>query len=68
MKKSNLIQCLRTSLGGGKVQQPQPFSAVSNNAITILEHEAQLELCRIKALSCSQPKKRKRLGVIELRP
>ena len=57
MTDSNLIQCLRMSLGGGKLQQPQPFSAVGPNAPTIADHAAQMALCRIKALSCSQPKK-----------
>ena len=48
---------MRISLGGGKVEQPQPFSAVLNNV-------AQFVLCAIKALRCSQPIKRSRLGVI----
>ena len=55
---SNLIQCQRISLGGGKVQQPQPFSAVLNNAPTNADNSAQMALCRIKALSFSKPSKR----------
>ncbi len=52
------------SLGGSKLVPPQRFSAVLNNASAIVVHVAQAALCAIKALRCSQPIKRNRLGVI----
>ncbi len=53
------------SLGGSELKKPQPFSVVlgySANAIGV--EAAELALCRIKALRCSQPIKRSRLGII----
>ena len=57
-------QCLRMSLGGSKVVPPQRFSVVVSNAVSTVVQDAQSVLCRIKALRCSQPIKRNRLGVI----
>ena len=61
---SDIVQCCRISLGGSKLVPPQRFSLVLSNAIAIVVHVAQSELCAIKALRCSQPIKRNRLGVI----
>ena len=52
-------------MGGSELEQTQPFSVVlgySTNAIGV--EAAELSLCRIKALHCSQPIKRSRLGSI----
>ena len=51
-------------MGGSKMVPPQRFSVVLSNAITFVVHVAQAELCLIKALRCSQPIKRNRLGII----
>ena len=51
-------------MGGSKVVQPQRFSAVLSNAVSTVVHDAQAVLCRIKAMRCSQPINRNRLGVI----
>ena len=61
---SDTVQCKRMSLGGSKLVPPQRFSVVFSNAIAMVVHVAQAVLCAIKALRCSQPMKRKRLGVI----
>ena len=61
---SDPVHCIRMSLGGSKLVQPQRFSVVSSNAIAIIVHAAQAVLRPIKVLRCSQPKKRKSLGVI----
>ena len=52
------------SLGGSKVVPPQRFSVVMSNAVSTVVQGAQSVLCRIKALRCSKPIKRNRLGVI----
>ena len=57
-------QSTRTSLGGSKLVQPKRFSAVFSNAKACAVHLAQVELCMIKVLCCSEPIKRNRLGVI----
>ena len=67
VKASDIEQCCRMFLGGGKLVQPQPFSVVLNNAKAIGVHEAQVVLRPIKVLRCSQPIQRKRLGVILLK-
>ena len=61
---SDTAQCTRMSLGGSKLVPPQRFSVVLSNAFAIAVHAAQLVLCLIKALRCSQPIKRNRLRVI----
>ena len=61
---SDQEQCCRMSLGGSKQVPPQRFSAVLSNATAIEVHVAQAALCLIKALRCSQPIKRNRLGII----
>ena len=61
---SNAVQCFRMSLGGSKLPPPQRFSVVLSNASAMEVHVAQVELCLIKALRCSQPIKRSRLGAI----
>ena len=58
------VQCIRISLGGSKLEQPQRFSEVFINALANVVPEAQSALCAIKALRCSQPIKRNRLGEI----
>jgi len=58
------VQCFGMSLGGSKLEQPQRFSVVLSNATATAVHIAQSALCAIKALRCSQPIKRNRLGVI----
>ena len=50
------------SLGGSKLVPPQCFSVVIT--AIIVGDAAQLTLCPIKALRCSQPIKRNRLGDI----
>ena len=64
VKASDIEQCCRMFLGGGKLVQPQPFSVVLNNAKAIGVHEAQVVLRPNKVLRCSQPIQRKRLGII----
>ncbi len=49
---------------GSKLVPPQPFSEILSNAIATVVREAHAVLCAIKALRCSQPIKRKRLGAI----
>jgi hypothetical protein len=51
-------------LGGSKLEQPQRFSVILITAIAIEVHDAQAALCFIKALRCSQPINRNRLGAI----
>ena len=65
---SDHVQCLVMSLGGSKLIPPQRFSVVSSNAIAAVVHGTQSVLSRIKALRCSQPIQRKRLGVILRKP
>ena len=61
---SDPVHCIRMSLGGSKMVQPQRFSVVSSNAMAIVVHAAQVVLRQIKVLRCSQPIQRKNLGVI----
>ena len=58
------VQCCTMSLGGSKLVQPQRFSKVLSNAKAFEVHVAQEVLRRIKVLRCSEPIKRKSLGVI----
>ena len=62
--ESDIEQCCRMSLGGSKLVPPQRFSEVLSNAFANVVHAAQHALCAIKALRCSQPIKRNRLGDI----
>jgi hypothetical protein len=61
---SDAEQCVRMSLGGSKLVQPQRFSEVYSNAMALVVHVAQSELRLIEVLRCSQPIQRKSLGVI----
>ena len=64
VKLSGHDQCLRMSLGGSKLVPPQRCSVVLSNAKANVVHVAQLVLCAIKTLRCSQPIKRNRFGEI----
>jgi hypothetical protein len=60
--ESYLKQCCRMCLDGSKLVPPQRFSVVSSNTTAMVVHDAQLELCAIKALRCSQPIQRQVSG------
>jgi hypothetical protein len=49
----DFVQCLRLSLGGSKLVQPQRFSEVLGDAEAIEVHVTQSELRLIKCLRCS---------------
>ena len=61
---SDIVQCCGMSLGGSKLEPPQRFSVILSNAFTMVVHGAKNALCLIKALRCSQPIQRNRLGFI----
>jgi hypothetical protein len=61
---SDIDQCLRKSLGGGKMVQPKRFNVVLSNAAAEFVHPAKLAQCIIKALLCCNTILQKRLGVI----
>ena len=61
---SDIVECLRMSLGGSKLVPPQRFSVVLRNALTFVVHVAQGAMRPIKVLRCSEPIQRNRLSII----